>query len=362
MSGSGYGADVAIASAFAEMAPEERVRWRVADVPNRPSPAERNLDIPFPFGWFPALLSSELKLGQVKPLRYFGRDLVAWRGHDGMARMLDAHCRHLGAHMGYGGRVSGNHLDCPFHAWRYDGEGVVHEIPYAEQIPQSLRKPCERQWPVVEANRLIWFWFHPLGEAPMWEVEVFPETSDPRWTDYDIFEWRVFGSLQNMAENAVDVAHFQFVHGTATFPTSEMIWDGFRRTSIIEAGLDTPGGRKPIRIEARMNGPGQTATRFSGVAETLLVAAVTPVEKDEVRVRFCFTQPKEQADPLAQMVAQGFIHEVCRQLDQDKVIWDRQRYLPRPIICDGDGPILRFRKYYSQFYVDETPERHAAAS
>ena len=52
------------------------------------------------------------------------------------------------------------------------------------------------------------------------------------------------------------------------------------------------------------------------------------------------------------MFAAGFVHEVCRQLDQDKVIWDHQRYLPRPVICDGDGPILRFRQYYNQFYAD----------
>ncbi len=351
-----HGAHVAVAAALADMTKDERALWRTADVSGRPSVAERNLDIPFPYGWFPALLSDELSVGDVRPLRYFGRDLVIWRGNDGAARMLDAHCRHLGAHMGHGGRVAGSHLECPFHAWRYDGEGVVHDIPYTQTIPPRLRKPCDHQWPVVEANRLIWFWYHPDGAPPEWEVEAFPEAVDPEWTDYEIYEWRVFGSLQNMAENAVDIAHFRFVHGTATFPTSEMIWDGPRRTSIIDAGLDTPQGRVEARIEARMIGPGQSATRFTGVAETLLVAAVTPVEKDEVRVRFCFTQPRTQATPVAAMVAQGFIHEVCRQLDQDKVIWDRQRYLPKPTICDGDGPILRFRQYYNQFYA-EWPDR-----
>jgi phenylpropionate dioxygenase-like ring-hydroxylating dioxygenase large terminal subunit len=271
--------------------------------------------------------------------------------------MLDAHCRHLGAHMGFGGRVAGTMLECPFHAWRYDGEGVVREIPYAQAVPQSLRKPCAQQWPVVEANRLIWFWHHPDGAGPMWEVEAYAEASDPDWTDYEMHEWRVFGSLQNMAENSVDVAHFKYVHGTATFPTSEMIWDGVRRTSIIEAGINTPRGKMVSRITASMVGPGQSATRFTGVAETLLVAAVTPVEKDEVRVRFFFTQPRTQTDPLAHMVAQGFIYEVCRQLDQDKVIWDHQKYLPRPVVCDGDGPILRFRSWYSQFYVGDGPNR-----
>jgi phenylpropionate dioxygenase-like ring-hydroxylating dioxygenase large terminal subunit len=350
---------VAVAQALAGMSVEERARWRMADLPGRPAPAERGLDIPFPFGWFPALLSSELAAGDVKPLRYMGRNLVIWRGEDGQARMLDAHCRHLGAHMGHGGRVVGQLLECPFHAWRYDGEGVVKDIPYAERIPPSLTRPCERQWPLAEANRMIWFWYHPEGVAPMWEVESFPETADATWTDYEIHEWRVYGSLQNMAENAVDVAHFRYVHGTATFPTSEMSWDGFRRTSVILAGLDTPDGRKEARIEARMFGPGQTSTRFTGIAETLLVAAVTPVEKDEVRVRFCFTQPKDQVEGLSAMVAHGFMAEVCRQLDQDKVIWDRLRYQPRPVVCDGDGPILRFRQWYRQFYAEWASESGA---
>jgi phenylpropionate dioxygenase-like ring-hydroxylating dioxygenase large terminal subunit len=345
---------VAVGAALAMMSKEERTAWRMADGPPRPSPAERNLDIPFPFGWYPALLSSELAVGEVKPLRYFATDLVIWRGEDGVARMLDAHCRHLGAHMGHGGRVSGALLECPFHAWRYDGEGVVHDIPYAQTIPPRLRKPCERQWPVVEANRLIWFWYHPQGLAPQWAVETFPEATDPDWTEFDIHEWRVFGSLQNMAENAVDVAHFRYVHGTATFPTSEMIWDGVRRTSIIDAGLDTPQGRVEARIRALMIGPGQSVVRFTGIAETLLISMVTPVERDEVSVRFCFTQPRAQTDGVSAFMAQGFIYEVCRQLDQDKVIWDRQRYLAKPVICDGDGPILRFRQWYRQFYAEWT--------
>jgi len=347
-----FGAQVAVSAALADMSDEERNRWRTADVPGRPSVAERRLDIPFPYGWYPALLSDELKVGEVRPLRYFATDLVVWRGEDGAVRMLDAHCRHLGAHMGHGGRVSGNLLECPFHAWRYDGQGVVHDIPYAEAIPPRMRKPCPRQWPVAEVNRMIWFWYHPHGAAPEWEVEAISEATDPDWTPYEIHEWNVFGSLQNMAENAVDVAHFKFVHGTATFPTSEMIWDGPRRTSVIDAGLDTPAGRVEARITARMIGPGQSATRFTGVAETLLLAAVTPVEKDKVSVRFCFTQPRQQANDMATMFARGFIMEVCRQLDQDKIIWDRQRYMEKPVICDGDGPILMFRKWYAQFYAE----------
>ena len=34
------------------------------------------------------------------------------------------------------------------------------------------------------------------------------------------------------------------------------------------------------------------------------------------------------------------------------MIWDRQRYLPDAVICDGDGPIAHFRRYYRQFYAE----------
>lgn len=349
---------VAVAAALADMSEAERAAWRLAEVADRAPIADRNLDFPFPSGWFPALLSDELAPGQVRPLRYFGRDLVAWRGEDGAVRMLDAYCRHLGAHLGYGGRVVGNEIECPFHAWRYDGSGVVRDIPYASAIPARLTKPCRHQWPVTEANRMIWFWFHPAGAPPTWEVEAFPETADPAWTDYEIHEWVVFTPIRNMAENAVDAAHFRYVHGTATFPESRMTWDGVRRSSHLEFKLDTPAGQVDGGVTARQFGPGQSATRFFGLADTLLVAAVTPVEMDRTRVRFCFTQPRAQAEGPAGALARGFIAEVCRQLDQDKVIWDRQRTLEKPIVCDGDGPILQMRAWYAQF---EHPEEPAAA-
>jgi 3-ketosteroid 9alpha-monooxygenase subunit A len=133
--------------------------------------------------------------------------------------MVDAYCKHLGAHMGHGGKVHGNLLECPFHAWRYDGdEGVVKEIPYAKAIPPQVKRKCTRTWHIREANQWLWMWYHPEDAAPMYEVAHLPEASDPAWTPFDIVEWKIFGSLQNMAENGVDFAHFKYIHGTAELP------------------------------------------------------------------------------------------------------------------------------------------------
>ncbi|HXK25999.1 MAG TPA: Rieske (2Fe-2S) protein, partial [Myxococcota bacterium] len=82
-----------------------------------------------PDGWYGLCLASELAPGEVKPLRYFGRELVAFRGRDGPARVFDAHCPHLGAHLGVGGKVEGDGIRCPFHGWRFDGSGCLVEVP-----------------------------------------------------------------------------------------------------------------------------------------------------------------------------------------------------------------------------------------
>lgn len=325
--------------------------WRLAEVTNRASVEERNLGIGFPFGWYPLELSTDLAVGEVKPLRYFSRDLVMWRGEDGKVRIVDAYCRHLGAHMGYGGKVHGNLLECPFHAWRYDGaEGTVTDIPYSRSIPPQVKRQCVTPYHVVEANRWIWMWYHPQNIAPLWEVVHLPECSDPEWTEFDIHEWNVWGSLQNMAENGVDVAHFKYIHGTANVPLGDLRWGDWGRGADVKAKMGTPRGEVDGCISYETMGPGQAWTRFTGISETLLVACTTPVELDHLRTRFCFLQPRAQAEGESAGVARAIIRDICKQFDQDKVVWDRQRYQADAIICEGDGPIAQFRKFYARFY------------
>jgi 3-ketosteroid 9alpha-monooxygenase subunit A len=353
-------APVAVWQVLEGMSKEEREAWRVAEVTGRPSAAERNLDIGYPFGWYAFMLSSELATGEVKPLRYFGRDLAVWRGEDGAVRMIDAYCKHLGAHMGHGGRVHGNLIECPFHAWRYDGdEGVVKDIPYARAIPPQVKRKCTRTWHIREANQWIWMWYHPEDAAPLYEVAELPEASDPAWTPYDIVEWRVFGSLQNMAENGVDFAHFKYIHGTATMPESELSWGEWDRCGIVRAKMGTPRGEVDGAITSNTVGPGQAWVRFTGICETLLVAAIIPVDYDHLQVRYAYTQPREQADGPMAGLARAMIRDVNKQLDQDKVVWDRMKFEPNPVICDGDGPIPKFREFYKRFYAggDGVPGR-----
>jgi 3-ketosteroid 9alpha-monooxygenase subunit A len=348
----GLSAPVATREFLAGLKGEDLLRWRTADVPGRPSAEARGIDLPYPFGWYVMCYSQDLAVGEVKPLHYFGRELALWRGEDGRPRMLDAYCRHLGAHMGYGGRVKGNLLECPFHAWRYEGDGTVREIPYARVIPPQAKRECVRHWPMDEKNGYVWAWYHPDGVAPLWEVEHFPECSDTEWTPFEKHEWYVYCPLQTMAENGVDVAHFRYIHGTASYPDWEVKMEGHKRSAAVNAKMETPRGTVDGTSAYGVIGPGQPWTRFTGIAETLLVTGCTPVEKDCVHLRFSFTQKRSTKEGPLAGVSAALIKDICRQLDQDKVVWDRQMHRGQPLLCDGDGPIPAFRDFFSQFYAE----------
>lgn len=346
-------APVAVWQVLEGLKGQELTDWRMRVVKNEASREDRNLDkLPMPFGWFMLEYSEDLAVGEVKPLYYFGQDLVLWRGEDGKARLMGAYCKHLGAHMGHGGRVKGNNLECPFHAWEYDEEGAVVHVPYAKKIPPSAARKCKTQWPVVEVNKQIMTWYHPFDEEPKWDPVAFDQVYDEDWSDYDKHEWIVYGPVQNMAENGVDSAHFKYIHGTHSFPDYDIQFEGHERTASVEAKMMTPRGEVDGKISYGTTGAGQAWTKFEGISETLMVAGITPIDQDRTHIRFAFTQPKSEAEGPSANLARALRKEICKQLDQDKVVWDRQRYTTKPSICDGDGPILAFRKFFAQFYAE----------
>ena len=83
----------------------------------------------YPNGWLPVLESSLLKKSQILPIFAFGNDLVAFRSTAGKVTVLDTYCPHLGAHLGYGGRVINDTVNCPFHGWVFKQSGECVHIP-----------------------------------------------------------------------------------------------------------------------------------------------------------------------------------------------------------------------------------------
>jgi phenylpropionate dioxygenase-like ring-hydroxylating dioxygenase large terminal subunit len=316
--------------------------------------------MPMPFGWFCIGYSDELAVGEVRNIHYFGRDMVLFRTESGKVGLTDPACPHLGAHLGHGGTVQGESIRCPFHHWQYNTEGVITDIPYAKRIPPKVEgKPCLKTYPTCEKNAVIWAWYHPEDAAPDHEVIELEESSNPDWVDQIRFLWTFDSCPQEIAENGVDVAHFKYVHKMEAVPLGETTYEGHIRRSQVSGPrkVTSESGEELIvtsTINVVQNGAGQKWVRSSGLVDYLLQTLVTPVNEHTVEVRFAYTHERYPQDSFKDQAIKTTIAYTNGQtgVEGDIPIWHNKFHLRNPILCDGDGPVMRFRKYFSQFYVN----------
>jgi phenylpropionate dioxygenase-like ring-hydroxylating dioxygenase large terminal subunit len=310
----------------------------------------RKFPFPHPFGWFQVAYPEDLAPGEVTALRYWSTDLVLWRDDDGEFHLQDAYCPHLGAHLGVGGKVLGKQLECPFHGWTYDGDGACVNIPYSERVN---RKAKLRTYPVVVRNDMVMAWRHPDEVAPQWEIPEIPEIGDPGWSDPYRSSYTIHTVPQEMAENGVDPAHFRYVHGTDDVAEMESYdTDGPTSVMLSKQSYVTPRGVTEGRIDVYNHGPGFSKVWFSGIVDAINVATTVPIDDESTQVRFNFTVRKMGDEKLTSTVADAFVAEINKQIVEDTPIWEHKVFLPVPALADGDGPILKFRKWYSQFYAE----------
>jgi 3-ketosteroid 9alpha-monooxygenase subunit A len=244
-----------------------------------------------PTGWFQVAWSSQLAAGDVRPLRYFGTELVLFRTNDGMPHVLDAHCQHLGANLAFGGCVVDDGIQCPFHGWVWTGEGRNVRIPYE---PRPNRGRRIRTWPVAELDECIFVWHDASGREPYWSLPDRAEALSDAVCSHDYRplgdeEQQKFTGVhvhpQIIAENAVDPHHFRFVHRTPISPVvlaetvTETTWHakvGFGNRWL--DGIDRIGDTRNT-IELHWSGIGYSITGECTADGVRIVAInATPVD------------------------------------------------------------------------------------
>jgi phenylpropionate dioxygenase-like ring-hydroxylating dioxygenase large terminal subunit len=290
----------------------------------------------------------------VRPLRYFGRDLVAFRTAAGVVRVLDAHCPHLGAHLGHGGCVEGDAIRCPFHGWRIGGDGRARDGAAAI-----------RAWPVREANGLVMVYHDARGEAPRWTVPEMPELATGAWTPWRPGRrWRIRCHIQDIVENGIDTAHMPLVHGNQT-------------RAIASESLETRGPELVHRMDheyrlfplarwlgVRVRGPLEITFHGLGCAVNrarvdagtrlyyLFLFTFTPIDEQSVEVTSMLSM-KRLGNPLATWwLVRKAIREGARTIDQDVPIFEHKIHRAEPPLTERDGPIVQYRRWASQFYAE----------
>ena len=304
---------------------------------------------PIPYGWFHVGYSAELSSGEVRAVRFFGRDLALWRDQDGNAHLQDAYCPHLGANIAVGGKVVGNLIECPFHKWRFTGQGRVAEIDYAQRLND---KACLPTYPVQERHGVVMAWYHPQGVAPIYQLPDVPECSNPEFVGPFSTGHTIRTCLQEMAENTADAAHFVTIHrhpGQAHY--DEFSFDG--PSMIMKSTQKFPSSHGPVdgTLNTDTAGFGYAIVRYRTLVDICMVTTTAPVDAETSQQHNHVWYRNPARDPKIDRIGQAFVKEVNRQFTDDIPIWENKIYVDKPNLCDGDGPIARFRKWAQQFYV-----------
>lgn len=325
-----------------------------------------------PTGWFQVAWSDEVPVGRVHRLRYFGRDLVAWRGQSGRVTVMDAYCEHLGAHLGYGGTVVEDRIRCPFHGWEWNEQGRNHCIPY-EDRPNLGRRI--NTMPVVERNESIYVWHDVDRRAPHFDVpDVFtgfdsdaadagPHAYYPLSPHARLVDTGLELHPQYVLENGVDFAHFKYVHQVPIVPrfTRQEFEEpiAFVDFTITFDERDAGGSIEDVDsgVEALNCGIGLAVTKSWGMVDNRTVLATTPVDDATCDVRFSVWIGRREGDDRDHSEsADKHARGVIEQVEADLVIWSHQKYASPAALSRGEhAGFTALRSWAQQFYPAPSP-------
>jgi 3-ketosteroid 9alpha-monooxygenase subunit A len=296
-----------------------------------------------PTGWFQIGWSAEILPGQAVPMRYFGKDLVAFRSESGILSVLDAHCRHLGAHLGHGGKVRKDCLVCPYHGWAWSADGHNVDVPYQDAPTKSKLG----KYDIAEQYGLIYLWHDPTGGGTRDNMNY------PCYPDAVVTKPNEPIHPQLIQENAADSMHFRYTHGAPEDP--ELLWctiDGGRWSSAM--GFKSPKTKEvALTLFTQNPSPGLSFAVFDGKsAHYRLVLSCTPIDDatSDLRVSYFLKRDPASPDTMPQAL-RDFAAHTEELFEEDARIWRHQKFMQNPVYAKQDikGYTL-LRQWSERFY------------
>lgn len=339
----------------------------------------------FPNTWHAVCNAADIADGQVKSISALGTEFVAFLGSDGKAAVLDAFCPHMGAHLGFGGQVVGNTIQCPFHGWSFDGSGKCQRIPYTTRLSEEMKQGAKiKAYETRELLGRIFIWFDAEGRPPQWDLAAGLDLAEAvaRKECYPVaMRCGIFHQhCCEMHMNSADPFHFNTLHAPLPVPGLGRFIKGIHLINTTYGEGEIRGkvekhqhltlfkektmglflfGKKrwPVPFSARVAALIDTVVTFEGpnmmhfklitpLGTIRQIKTILPIEPFKQQVEMYWYAEKSVPRVIAYVLS--LIGKVA--LEQDLEVWENKLYWKDPVLVDGDGPFQEFFDWYGQFY------------
>ncbi len=317
-------------------------------------------------GWHCLGLAATFRDGKPHAIRAFDGKLVVWEDSKGDLNVLDAYCRHMGGDLTQG-EVKGDDVACPFHDWRWGGDGKCKAIPYARRVP--LRAKTQRYETAI-VNDQLFIWFDPEGSEADRSILPYqlPGLAEGEYADWSWNITEIEGSnCRELIDNVSDMAHFYYVH--FSFPTSfRNVFEGHLATQYMEStgrpdkagGYSSAGTDLFLKSEATYYGPSYMINwlwvDYKGFkTEVILINTHIATSPNSFTLQYGITvkKPEGMDDATVAFIAEKYTKMFGEGFLQDVHIWKNKIAVQNPLLCEEDGPVYQLRRWYEQFYVDK---------
>ncbi len=319
----------------------------------------------FARGWHCLGLAKDFADGKPHGIDGFGGKLVVWQDTQGALNVLDGYCRHMGGDLTQG-TVKGDEIACPFHDWRWGGDGRCKAIPYARRVPLRART---QKYPTAVRNGQLMVWHDVEGSDP--DHDILPPELPGVGTDaYTDWTWETLdvptAHCREIIDNVVDMAHFFYIH--FAFPTNfRNVFEGHVATQFMEsigrpdmAGDGYGDEGLVLKSEASYYGPSYMINwinvDYKGFeTEVILINCHVPTGPNSFKLQYalCVKKPEGVDDATAQYIGSKYSETFKQGFEQDVHIWLNKAPVQNPLLCEEDGPVYQLRRWYEQFYVDK---------
>jgi len=316
--------------------------------------------------WQPVAMSRCLPEGAIVSAKLFETDLVVARFAGGLLAAEDA-CPHQGARLSLGSFCEGT-LQCPYHGWRFDGEGACVNIPSLLDAPaDKLRLSHLQNYPVCERYGMVWVQMEADATVTLPDV---PEFEDRLWTFLPGPPMLFRSGFRREIENYLDMTHFAFAHastlGKAASPvipemTISVLDDGFQMEAPFPA-LATPH-EQPGKLQSahrrrqRCHLPNFTTIRqtFADGDERVLVHIPSPRTRTECTCFWALAISPNFAGPAPE----DQLAFAVKVLEEDRLMCENQVPAEVPIqpgrggwgvlVTPGDTLANTFQKCFRRY-------------